>query len=83
MDQFVDSREIEIAVAPLQGEDGIEAMTLHLLDQFFVEGRAAAGRPEGAVAHMAARPARDLPHFRRSQTAKRRPSNFRSEAKAM
>ena len=48
---------------------GIEGVVFQRLDGFGVEGRAAAGRAEGAVAHVAAGAAGDLAEFRRVELA--------------
>ena len=67
MQQGADGGKIQLAVAPLQKLDRLEAVILDRLDQFLLEGRAAARRPEGAVIHVASRATGDLSEFGRGE----------------
>ena len=67
--QIGERGEIEVAVAPLHGLDGVETMGLERLDKGVVKGVDAAGDAEGAVAQMTAGAAGDLAEFGRRQAA--------------
>ena len=69
--QGLDAREIEIAVAPGQRLDRLEVMALDLLDHLLRQGRAFARHAEGAIAHAPARAAGDLRGLLRGQLAGR------------
>ncbi len=58
---------VEVRAAPLQHPHGVEAVVLQRLHQLAVEGQAAAGGAEGAVAHVAAGAPGDLPELGRVQ----------------
>ena len=58
--EAADRGEIEVRVAPLQHPERVEGMVFEGFDGRRVEGRASSGGPEGAVAHVAPGPARDL-----------------------
>ena len=68
-DEVVDRGEVELGIAPLQGRDRFEAVFLQRLDQLFVEGRAAARRRKGAVAHVPPGAAGDLSELGARQPA--------------
>ncbi len=61
--------EVEIAVSPLHGLHGVEAVALQRLDQRILHRLGAPGDAEGAVAHVAAGAAGDLTEFGGRQAA--------------
>ena len=67
--QLRERREVEVRVAPLQDAHGIEGVVLERLDDLGVEGRAAPGGAEGAVAHVAPGAAGDLAELGRMELA--------------
>ena len=78
-----DRAEIEVGIAPLQMPHRLETVVLQRVDELGVEGRAAPGGAEGAVAQVAAGAAGDLAELgRRRGLRKLVPSNLRSAAKA-
>jgi hypothetical protein len=62
--------EVEPGVAPLGGDDRLELVVDHAVDQVLVHLLAIAGDPEGAVAGVAPRAAGDLAHLLRVQPAR-------------
>src|SRR5215208_7673612 len=67
--QLRERREIEVRVAPLQYAHRIEGVVLERLDDIGIEGRAAPGGAEGAVAHVATGSAGDLSELGRMELA--------------
>ena len=67
--EAADRAEIEVRVAPLEHPQRVEGMVFEGFDGRRVEGRASSGGPEGAVAHVAPGPARDLAELGRIELA--------------
>ena len=70
LEQTARRGEVELAVAPVNGTYGIEAVLLDRLDDLRLERSGIARGAEGAVGHVPPGAARDLGHFGRTKPAR-------------